>query len=138
MFERFASHSQTLTFMGFPFSELSTIHKFLRALVMATYKNFNYNKMRPKLRVKDENLPRYKCLHGARHQMQERRRATSFEEFPSRSGPLSTLAYQRVSLQRNYTRGPASKLATGHYYTFLYAYIVEFKALAFVEGPVSQ
>ncbi len=32
-----------LTRMGSPFSEQSAIHRFLRALVIATYKNLSYS-----------------------------------------------------------------------------------------------
>jgi hypothetical protein len=39
------------TRIGSPFSEQSTIHMFFRALVMATYKNFNYVRVRVKTRA---------------------------------------------------------------------------------------
>jgi hypothetical protein len=39
------------TRIGSPFSEQSTIHMFFRALVIATYKNFNYVDLRMEMTV---------------------------------------------------------------------------------------
>ena len=126
---------------GSLFSEQSTIHKFLRARVMATYKNFNLIKMKTRDHIVDEDkvmnyAPQYKYQRDDCYRTLEQKYLYDSSHGVN-SGQHATEKDRRWNPQRICTIAPINQNLDSDCYPdkCLIFHIIKFESFAFIERP---